>query len=100
MFQKRNQSKPENNSNNKLGEINLKETNPDDYQDTPGHTFINDFRGKQSYKMINKKEVETKYPPVKTNSIDEFLRSVKETKMKYQEMLQSYENHLQGKTVF
>ena len=49
--------------------------------------------------MINKREVETKYLPVKTNSIDEFLRSVERTKMKYQEMLQSDHNDLQGKIV-
>ena len=79
----------------------MKETIPDDYQDTPGHTYINDPNSRKNNDIkINKREVRTKLPHVKTNSIDEFLRSVKKTKMKYQEMLQSYENHLQGKTVF
>ena len=49
--------------------------------------------------MINTKEVETKYSPVKTNSIDEFLRSVKRKKMKYQKMHQSNDNELEGETV-
>ena len=92
------QFKTKTNSNNTLSEINLKDTNPDDYQDTSGHTYVNDPSRKNNNKMINKKEVQTKCPPVKTNSIDEFLRSVKRTKMKYQEMLQSDHNALQGKT--
>ena len=63
---------------------------------TPGNTYINDLRRKNNNIMINKREVETKYSPAKTNSINEFLRPVKQTQIKYQEMLKS---DLQGKTV-
>jgi hypothetical protein len=59
-------------NNNKISEINLKETNSDDYQDNPGNTYINDPSRKNNNTMINKREVQTKVPSVKTYSIDEF----------------------------
>merc|ERR1712154_522368 len=86
-------------TNNKIPEINLKETKADDYRDTVGYIDINELGRKYNNLPSNKKEAHNTYPPVKTNSIDEFLRSVKRTKMKYQEMLQKDDNDIQEKTL-
>ena len=81
----------------KIPEINFKETKADDYPSTVGYIDINEQGRKYNNPPTNKTELQNKHTPVKTNSIDEFLRSVKKTKMKYQEMLQKDDNDLEEK---